>query len=60
MNTKLKNQEQNKAVGASAASSNSDSFDFDLWASEVRRQMVASLQKRDSEGKQKGIERRQN
>ncbi|HEY9629675.1 MAG TPA: hypothetical protein V6C84_20415 [Coleofasciculaceae cyanobacterium] len=30
----------------SQASVNQNSFDFDAWATEVRRQMVASLKKR--------------
>jgi hypothetical protein len=48
MNAKLTNQQQNRSIAAFISDS-SDSFDFDLWASQVRRQMIAVLQKRDSE-----------
>ncbi|HEY9637086.1 MAG TPA: hypothetical protein V6D14_27045 [Coleofasciculaceae cyanobacterium] len=51
MNTELDNQQQNQSVGSVGAliSTNSYSFDFDLWAREVRRQMLAVLQKKYSE-----------
>lgn len=48
MNAKLTNQQQSRSIGA-LISASSDSFDFDLWASQVRHQMLAVLQKRDSE-----------
>ncbi len=44
-NTKVKNDLQNKLAEASASSKN-DSFDFDLWAGEVRRQLLAVINKR--------------
>jgi hypothetical protein len=47
MNTQL-NQQQEKVIDTSAIG-NRDCFNFELWASEVRRQMLASLQKKDSE-----------
>lgn len=48
MNANLNNQQQNNIVRASF-SANTNSFDFDLWATQVRRQMIAVLQKRYSE-----------
>lgn len=47
MNAKLKNQQQMQPVGA-LFSANSNNFDFELWASQVRRQMLAVLQKKDN------------
>jgi hypothetical protein len=32
-----------------SANSNQDFFNFELWANEVRRQMIASLQKKSAE-----------
>jgi hypothetical protein len=48
MNAQRKNQQQNKPV-ENAQSNNSSSLNFELWAIEVKRQMVASLQKRQNE-----------
>lgn len=45
MSTKVENRKKNKSVAASA-SGGKDSFNFELWALEVRRQMLASLQKK--------------
>ena len=39
-NTKVKNDLQNKLTEA-LASSKDDSFNFDLWAGQVRRQLLA-------------------
>jgi hypothetical protein len=47
MNTKTNPQHQNTPVTASV-SATLDSFNFDLWASAVKRQMIASLRKRQS------------
>jgi plasmid rolling circle replication initiator protein Rep len=48
MNANLNNQQQNNTVRASL-SANNNSFDFELWANQVRRQMIAVLQRRYSE-----------
>ncbi len=48
MNTTLKNQQQNQLFEASFQD-NSDSFNFELWASAVRHRMIASLQKKANE-----------
>lgn len=48
MNAQRQNQQQNKPV-ENAQSNNSSSLNFELWAIEVKRQMVASLQKRQNE-----------
>jgi hypothetical protein len=47
MNTKLNTQLAEPVE--TSASANRDYFNFELWASEVRRQMLASLQKKGSE-----------
>ena len=44
-NTKVKNDLQNKLAEASA-SSKDDGFNFDLWAGQVRRQLLAAINKR--------------
>jgi hypothetical protein len=46
MNSKLNQQYDHSAE--TSANGNSDYFNFDLWASEVRRQMLALLQKKGS------------
>jgi hypothetical protein len=56
MNTELSNQKRDQPFEA-LVSSNSGNFNFELWAREVRRQMVASLHKRAAKGKRKEIER---
>lgn len=45
MNTHLNNKQQDKFVKG-AVSANNDSFDFELWAREVRPLLLAALQKR--------------
>jgi hypothetical protein len=57
MNLQLQNQRKDKPVEA-FLSVNSDRFNFDLWASEVRRQMLASLQKRAVKGKGKFVKKK--
>jgi hypothetical protein len=47
MNTQL-NKQHVRAFEA-LTNGNKDCFNFDLWASEVRRQMIALLQKKNSE-----------
>jgi hypothetical protein len=47
MNTEL-NKQQDKLVETSV-SSNREYFNFELWATEVRRQMLALLEKKGSE-----------
>ncbi len=47
MNTEL-NKQQDKLVETSL-SSNREYFNFELWATEVRRQMLALLEKKGSE-----------
>jgi hypothetical protein len=47
MNTQTHPKYQNTAVKASV-SETADSFNFDLWASAVKQQMIASLRKRHS------------
>ncbi|MEW6494181.1 MAG: hypothetical protein AB1589_16955 [Cyanobacteriota bacterium] len=42
------NLQQNKINGTSILAS-SESFDFDIWARAVKRQMIALLKKRASE-----------
>ena len=44
MNTKLK--KQNQLLFEIDFSKNSNDFDFKEWASEVRKQMIASLEQR--------------
>lgn len=48
MNTQLKNQQQNETI-KSQSSSDSNSLNFDLWAIEVKRQMITALQKKQTE-----------
>ncbi|MEW6492187.1 MAG: hypothetical protein AB1589_06690 [Cyanobacteriota bacterium] len=45
MSTKAEKRQKNNIIAVSASGGN-DSFNFELWASEVRRQMLASLQKK--------------
>jgi hypothetical protein len=45
MNTKL-NKQQNQLLFETDFSKTSNDFDFKKWASEVRKQMIASLEKR--------------
>ena len=45
MSTKAEKRQKNKSIAVSASGGN-DSFNFELWALEVRRQMLASLQKK--------------
>jgi hypothetical protein len=47
MNTEL-NKQQDKLVETSV-NSNREYFNFELWATEVRRQMLALLEKKGSE-----------
>lgn len=47
MNTQLKNQQQNETI-KSQSSSDSNSLNFDLWAGEVKRQMIIALQKKQT------------
>ena len=47
MDTKTGNRQQGKPVEGSIIAG-TEAFNFDLWASEVKRQMIASLQKRTS------------
>ncbi len=56
MNTELSNQQREQPFEA-LVSSNSGNFNFELWAREVRRQMVASLEKRAVKGTRKEAER---
>jgi hypothetical protein len=55
MNTELSNQQRDQPFEA-LVSSNSGNFNFELWAREVRRQMVATLQKKAVKGKRKVME----
>jgi hypothetical protein len=57
MNLQLQNQQKDKPVEG-LFSLNSDRFNFDLWASEVRRQMLASLQKRAVKEKGKFVKKK--
>lgn len=41
-----------------SVSENSDYFNFELWASEVRRQMLDSLQKKDAQREAKNQEKK--
>ena len=41
-----------------SVSENSDYFNFELWASEVRRQMLDSLQKKDAHREAKNQEKK--
>lgn len=43
-NTKVKMNTQNKLPETSISSKN-DSFDFDLWAAQVRSQLLAALKR---------------
>ncbi|MDX2098503.1 MAG: hypothetical protein SFW36_12065 [Leptolyngbyaceae cyanobacterium bins.59] len=45
MNTKAKKKAPERSSGTSL-NQNLEGFDFDLWATHVKRQMIASLQKR--------------
>jgi hypothetical protein len=45
MNTNL-NKQQNQLLVETFFSTTSNEFDFNEWASEVRKQMIASLEKR--------------
>ncbi len=45
VDTKANLKQQDNAVVASVSPAR-DSFNFDLWASAVKRQMIASLRKR--------------
>lgn len=45
VDTKAKLKQQDNAVVASVSPA-PDSFNFELWASAVKRQMIASLRKR--------------
>lgn len=48
MNSNLKDKQQNSS-GETLLSASSDNFDFELWATVVKRQMLASLQKKEKE-----------
>lgn len=52
MNLQLENHRKDKPVEA-LLSLNDDRFNFEVWASEVRHQMLASLQKRAVKGERK-------
>lgn len=47
MDTKTGNRQQGKPAEGSIIAG-TEAFNFELWASEVKRQMIASLQKRAS------------
>lgn len=52
MNIQLENHRKDKPVEA-LLSLKDDRFNFELWAIEVRRQMLASLQKKAVKGERK-------
>jgi hypothetical protein len=49
MNSNSRQNQQNNSLEPTS-SAQDDTFNFDQWAREVKRQMLASLKKRDYEG----------